>query len=96
MKWNETRRNFKVGYKAFLKDKHSRNQWPMAHDVQTEPDKNGMAQRVMLKLGNTKSSKTLRRPISNLVLLVSDNENWISKKVGFPDEGALMLWMLQE
>ena len=91
MKWNETRRNFKVGYKAFLKDKHSRNQWPMAHDVQTEPDKNGMAQRVMMKLGNTKSSKTLRRSTSNLVLLVSDNENGISKKVGFPDEGALML-----
>ena len=47
----------------------------MAHDVQTESDKNGMVQRVMLKLGNTKSSKTLRRPISKLVLLVSDNEN---------------------
>ena len=63
----------------------------MVHDVQTESDKNGMVQRVMLKLGNTKSSKTLRRPISKLVLLVSDNENWISKKVRFPDEGALML-----
>ena len=47
----------------------------MAHDVQTESDKNGMVQRVMSKLGNTKSSKTLRRPISKLVLLVSDNEN---------------------
>ena len=93
MKWNETRRNFKVGYKVFLKDKLSES---MANDVQTEPDKNGMVKRVMLKLGNTKWSKTLRRPISKPVLLVSDNENWISKKVQFPDEGDLMFWMLKE
>ena len=75
MKWNETRRNFKVCDIVLLKDEHSRNQWPMAHVVQTEPDKNGMVHSVILKLGNTKSSKTLRRPISKLVLLVADNEN---------------------
>ena len=53
MKWNETRRNFKVGDIVFLKDEHSRNQWPMAHVVQTEPDKNGMMCSVILKLGST-------------------------------------------
>ena len=47
----------------------------MAPVVQTEPDKNGMVRSVMLKLGNTKSSKTLSRPRSKLVLLIGDNEN---------------------
>ena len=70
MKWNETRRNFKVGH----------------------PEKNGTVWSVMLKLGNTKSRETLRRPISRLVLLIADNENWISKEVWFPDEGAFGCW----
>ena len=47
----------------------------MARVVQTEPDKNGMVRSVILKLGNTKSSETLRRPISKLVLLIADNKN---------------------
>ena len=42
MKWNETRRNFKVGDIVLSKDELSRNQWPMARVVQTKPDKNGM------------------------------------------------------
>ena len=75
MKWNETRRNFKVGDIVLLKDEHSRNQWPMAPVVQTEPDKNGMVRSVILKLGNTKSSETFRKPISKLVLLIADKEN---------------------
>ena len=64
----------------------------MARVIQTEPDKNGMSRKVILKLGNTKSSKTLTRPISKWVLLMADNENWISKKVWFPDEGAFGCW----
>ena len=75
MKWNEARRNFKVGDIVLLKNEHSRNQWPMLCVVQTETDKKGMERGIMLKLGNTKSSETLRRPISKLVLLIDDNEN---------------------
>ena len=54
MRWNGTRRNFKVGDIVLLKDEHSRNQWPKAYVVQTEPDKNRMVRNVMLKLGNNK------------------------------------------
>ena len=88
MKWNKTRRIFKVGEIVLLKDEHSRNQWPMTCVVQTEPDKIGMVRSVMLKLDNTNSSETLRRPIPKLVFLIGDNENLISKKEQFPDEGA--------
>ena len=88
MKWNETRKNFKVGNIVLLKDEHSQNQWPMARLVRTESNKNGIVRSAVLKLGNTKSSETLSRPISKLALLIGDNENWISKKVRFPDEGV--------
>ena len=75
MKWNETRKKFKVSDIVLLKDEHSQNQWPMARLVRTESNKNGMVRRAVLKLGNTKSSETLSRPISKLVLLTGDNEN---------------------
>ena len=88
MKWNETRKNFKVGNIVLLKDEHSQNQWPMARLVRTESNKNGIVRSAVLKLGNTKSSETLSRPISKLALLIGDDENWISKKVRFPDEGV--------
>ena len=42
----------------------------MAHVAQTEPDKNGMVRSVVWQLDNTKSSETLRKPISKLVLLL--------------------------
>ena len=42
----------------------------MAHVAQTEPDKNGMVQSVLWQLGNTKSSETLEKQISKLVLLL--------------------------
>ena len=71
---------------------NTQNQWLMAYVIQTEPEKNGTVWSVMLKLGNTKSRETLRRPISRLVLLTADNENWISKEVWFPDEGAFGCW----
>ena len=75
MKWNETRKNFKVGNIVLLKDEHSQNQWPMARLVRTESNKNGIVRSAVLKLGNTKSSETLSRPISKLALLIGDNEN---------------------
>ena len=90
IKWNETRRNFKVNDIVLLMDRHSRNQWPMALVVLTEQDENGMVWSVMLKLGNDKSRETLIRPISKLVLLIGDNENWISKKVWFAGKGAFL------
>ena len=46
----------------------------------------------MLKLDNTKSSETSRRSIPKLVLLVANNENWISKEVRFPEEEAFGCW----
>ena len=60
----------------------------MARVAQTEPDKNGILRSIILKLGNTKSSKISKRPISKLVLLIADNENCISKKVQFLDKGV--------
>ena len=37
----------------------------------------------MLKLGNTKSRETLRRPISRLVLLIADNEIEFQRRFDF-------------
>ena len=42
----------------------------MVHVAQTEPDKNGMIRSIVWQLGNTKSSETLRKQISKLVLLL--------------------------
>ena len=75
MKWNKTRKSFKVGNIVLLKYERSPNQWPMTHVVQIEPDINGMVRSAMLKLDNTKSSETSRRSIPKLVLLVANNEN---------------------
>ena len=65
--------------------------------VEAEPDKNRLVESVILKLRNSKSSKTLRRPISKLVLLIADNENGISIDVQLVAKRALdVLIMLKK
>ena len=65
--------------------------------VEGEPDKNRLVESAILKLRNSKSSKTLRRPISKLVLLIADNENGISIDVQLVAKRALdVLIMLKK
>ena len=74
-KWNMNVRSFKVGdIVLILEENLSRNHWPMAKIIKTEPDKHGIVRSVEIKVGLSKSGETLRRPISKLVLLVPTEE----------------------
>ena len=74
-KWNMNVRSFKVGDIVLIREENlSRNHWPMAKIIKTEPDKHGIVRSVEIKVGLSKSGETLRRPISKLVLLVPTEE----------------------
>ena len=51
-KWNNQKRNFKVGDVVLLREDSVRNKWPMARIVETEPDSNRVVRSVKLKLGD--------------------------------------------
>ena len=51
-KWNNQKRNFKVGDVVLLREDSVRNKWPMARIVETEPDSNRVVLSVKLKLGD--------------------------------------------
>ena len=51
-KWNNQKRNFKVGDAVLLREDSVRNKWPMARIVETEPDSNRVVRSVKLKLGD--------------------------------------------
>ena len=83
-KWNNQKRNFKVGDAVLFREDSIRNKWPMARIVETEPDSTEVVRSVKLKLDNASldSQKVLRRPISKTVLLVED------ELVRYPNEGS--------
>ena len=51
-KWNNQKRNFKVGDVVLLREDSVRNKWPMARIVETEPDSNRVVRSLKLKLGD--------------------------------------------
>ena len=55
-KWNQTKRNFKVGDIVLVRDDVIRNKWPMARILKTCNDKEGLVQGVQLVTGRTNSS----------------------------------------
>ena len=52
-KWNSQKRNFRVGYVVLLREDSTRNKWPMARIVETEPDSTGLVCSVKLKFDDT-------------------------------------------
>ena len=50
-KWNNQKRNFKVGDVVFIREDSIRNKWPMARIAETQLDSNGVVRSVKLKLG---------------------------------------------
>ena len=66
-KWNNWKRNFKVGDVVLLREDSIRNEWPVARIVETEPDSNGLFCSVKLKFGDASldSQKVSWWPISS-------------------------------
>ena len=68
-KWTHPKRNFMVNDIVLLRDGAvSRQQWPMAKVIQTFPGTDGLVRSVELKVPS--ATKTLKRPIQKIVLLV--------------------------
>ena len=67
-KWNQPKRNIKVGNIVLVKDENS---WTMGCVISTEPDYQGFVRTVMLK---TQTTSKLRRPVTKLVVLLSVEE----------------------
>jgi hypothetical protein len=72
-KWNQTRRNVKVGDIVMLKDETvSRMEWPLAIVIEALTSSDGLVRKVKVKLGSRKS--ILERPVQKLVLLLESRD----------------------
>ena len=72
-KWNHPKRNFMVNDIVLLRDSAvGRQQWPMAKVTKTFPGSDGLVRSVELKVPS--ATKTLKRPIQKIVLLVEASE----------------------
>lgn len=70
-KWNQPRRNMKVGDIVLLKDENiPRSVWPLGIITQTLPSADGLVRKVKVKISN---KSVLERPIQRVVLLVESN-----------------------
>ena len=69
-KWNETKRQLRVGDVVLLKDSNIRNDWKLSIVTDVFPDQKGNVRIVNVK----NSNGTYKRPINKVVLLV-ENEN---------------------
>ncbi|KAK7892056.1 hypothetical protein WMY93_024019 [Mugilogobius chulae] len=76
-KWTETKRDVREGDIVLLRDNQAaRNKWPMAKITAVFPGKDGRVREVQLKVSDQGSTKTFKRPISEIVLLLpADDEN---------------------
>lgn len=73
-KWTVPRRNLQVGDLVLLKDKQTiRNCWPMAVINATFPGKDGHVRKVEVKTAEQGNAKTFLRPVTEVVLLLSNN-----------------------
>ena len=72
-KWNDEKRNFRVGDIVLLRDGNvPRQQWPMGRITQVFPSEDGLVRSVELKVPT--ATLLLKRPIQKLVLLVEGEE----------------------
>ncbi|XP_058858501.1 uncharacterized protein LOC117971951 [Acipenser ruthenus] len=75
-KWQFKRPNLKEGDIVLMKESQTRrNEWPMGIIVKTFPSKDGMVRKVEVKVVRQGTTKTFSRPISEVVLLLSPEDN---------------------
>ena len=77
-KWNEKRRNFKVGDIVLLKEDCQRNKWPVAKVKEVFQDSNGFVRSVKLMVNRSHEQNTINtldQPINKIVLLVERNDS---------------------
>ncbi|KAI4890224.1 hypothetical protein NFI96_032236, partial [Prochilodus magdalenae] len=72
-KWNKPHRNLQKGDVVLLRDDHAaRNVWPMALVESVCPSADGKVRKVQLRTVNQGTSKTLLRPMSQVIFLFAD------------------------
>ena len=77
-KWQAQKPNLKEGDIVLMKDSQSkRNQWPMGIIVKAIPSKDGLVRKVEVKVTRNQTVKTFSRPISEVVLLFSQEDKEI-------------------
>lgn len=73
-KWKETRQDLKEGDIVLLKDNQAaRNAWPMARITTVFPGRDGRVRKVEVKTSDQGAAKYFQRPVSELVLLLSED-----------------------
>ncbi|XP_031758630.1 uncharacterized protein LOC116411007 [Xenopus tropicalis] len=73
-KWTQSRPNIQVGDVVLVKDsQESRNEWPVGLIINTLPSRDGRVRKVEVKIVKQGTAKTYKRPISDIVVVVSDN-----------------------
>eukprot|EP00079_Xenopus_tropicalis_P024746 XP_012817710.2 PREDICTED: uncharacterized protein LOC100485864 [Xenopus tropicalis] len=73
-KWTQNRPNIQVGDVVLVKDsQESRNEWPVGLIINTLPSRDGRVRKVEVKIVKQGTAKMYTRPISDIVVLVSDN-----------------------
>ncbi|XP_074469284.1 uncharacterized protein LOC141754250 [Sebastes fasciatus] len=86
-KWQSQKPNLKEGDIVLMKDSQTkRNQWPMGIIVKVIPSKDGLVRKVEVKVTRNQTVKIFSRPISEVVLLFSQEDKETS--TGSPDSPA--------
>lgn len=74
-KWQSQKPNLTEGDIVLMKDSQTkRNQWPMGIIVKATPSKDGLVRKVEVKVSRNQAVKTFSRPISEVVLLLSQED----------------------
>lgn len=73
-KWNVTERDVEVGDLVLMKTDSHRNEWPKARIVTVSPSIDGKVRKVEIQTCRNGHKKVYTRPISELVLLLSVDE----------------------
>ncbi|XP_022062446.2 uncharacterized protein LOC127534576 [Acanthochromis polyacanthus] len=74
-KWTDSKRNVKEGDVVLLKDLQvSRNEWPMGLVVKTLPSSDKKVRKVEVRVVKGGTAKVFLRPISEIVILLSETE----------------------
>ena len=79
-KWQSQKPNLKEGDIVLMKDSQTkRNHWPMGIIVKAIPSKDGLVRKVEVKVTRNQTIKIFSRPISEVVLLLSQEDNETTK-----------------
>ncbi|XP_018098170.2 uncharacterized protein LOC108705944 [Xenopus laevis] len=73
-KWTQNRPDIQVGDVVLVKDsQESRNEWHVGLIINTLPSRDGRVRKVEVKIVKQGTAKTYMRPVSDIVVLLSDN-----------------------